>query len=673
MDLISRGTLSNRLSPAISPSRLPAIGTVGERHDAQLVERTVTQPTFSVLVSAYQTERYVEETIASVLAQTRGDWQLIVVDNGNSDEMAEIVRRYTDDPRVILVRQENAGISGGRNAAAVAATGRYFVCLDSDDRLLPSYLERMADRLDADPTLGAVCCDARVYYDEPAVFAEKNLIAHSGHTTPDLSNRSRQLEQILRENFLYSGGTIRAEAFADVGGFSDRVPGVEDWDMWIRLVAAGWGLAVIDAPLAIYRIRGDSTSRGEDKVLRFEDSVVRTLEIARNELTLGPRELAAVDEGLAFYRAMFARRRARVALANADTKLARTLTEEVVRLQPNLRSRAVLAALRIAPGLLSRMHVLRTRARLDSPRSGNATGRGVRSGSQTPSATEMRWNGRSFLGDTRTPDRILAHYLVERELADRLRTATPEERLHLYGAAYEEMFQRVPDHPQLRKTSTPEMQASQVASQIPALEHFVGPDVTFLEVGAGDCSLSIRLAPRLKQVYVLDVSPTIMAPAAGVPKITMAVSDGRNIPVPPRSIDLAYSNQLLEHLHPDDALAQIGEIVNAIAPGGRYLCVTPHRYNGPHDVSRGFGTQATGFHLREYTTLELKRLFKRAGFDRVTCLVGAKGRFVEVPVPVVGAIERVLSVLPATLRTRIAEGPLVRPFFGIRIVGRRIR
>ena len=652
---------------------MPEIGSVGEDLRFEGVSRPVTEPKFSVLVSAYQTERYVEETIASVLAQSRGDWQLIVVDNGNSDAMAEIVRRYTADPRVILVRQENGGISGGRNAAAAAATGRYFVCLDSDDRLLPTYLERMAEVLDADPTLGAVCCDARVYYDESGVFAEKNLIAHSGRVTPDLSNRSGQLELILRENFLYSGGTIRAEAFAAVGGFTGRVPGVEDWEMWIRLAAAGWGIAVIDAPLAIYRIRGDSTSRGEDKVLRFEESVVRTLEIARAELTLSPKQLAATDEGLAFYRAMFARRRARVALANADTALARSLTEEVVRLNPSLRSHLVLAALRIAPGLLAKAHILRTRVGFGTPRPQTGAGRGLRSGSQTPSAAEVRWNGRSFTGDTRTPDRILAHYLVERELADRLRAATPEERLHLYGAAYEEMFRRVPDHPQLRKTSTPEMQHAQVASQIPALEHFIGPDVTFLEVGAGDCSLSIKLASRLKQVYVLDVSPTIMAPAAGVPKITMAVSDGRNIPVPPRSIDLAYSNQLLEHLHPDDALAQIGEIVKAIAPGGRYLCVTPHRYNGPHDVSRGFGTKATGFHLREYTTLELARLFKRAGFDRVSCLVGAKGRFVEIPVPVVGVLERLLSMFPESLRTRIAEGPLVRPFFGIRIVGQRTK
>ncbi len=649
----------------------PVEGIIGEHRAHRSGSRPVSRPTFSILVSAFETERYVAETIQSVLDQSRGDWQLIVVDNGNSDEMAEIVARYTDDPRVILIRQENGGISGGRNAAAAAASGRYLVCLDSDDRLLPSYLERMASILDLDPTVGAVSCDARVYFDGAGVFAEKNMLEHSGRVTPDLSDRSRHLEMILRENFLYAGGTIRAEAFEDVGGFSDRVPGVEDWDMWIRLAAAGWGFSVIDAPLAIYRIRADSTSRGEDKVVRFEDSVLRTLEIARAELALTPRQRVATDEGLDFYRAMFARRRARVALAKSDTALARSLAEEVVRLRPSLRSRAVLAALRVAPGILARIHVLRARNGFRLPRPQSRREIAMARPAVTPSAGDVKWNGRSFAGDTRTPDRILAHYLVERELADRLRHASAHERLSLYGEVYEEIFRRVPDHPQLIKTSTPAVKARQVASQLPAIERFIGPEMTFLEVGAGDCSLSIALAPKLKHTYALDVSPTITAPAAGVANVTVVISDGQTVPVSPRSIDLAYSNQLMEHLHPDDALAQLGQIAAAIAPGGRYLCVTPHRYNGPHDVSRGFGHEATGFHLREYTTLELKRLFLRAGFDRVTCLVGAKGRLIEVPVALVGAIERALALLPAHIRTRIAEGPLVRPFFGIRIVGQR--
>ncbi len=103
-----------------------------------------TRPFLSFLMTAYGTERFVAATIESVLSQTRTDWELIAVDNGGSDEMAEIIGRYTADPRIVLVRQENKGIRGGVTAAADAATGRFLCVLNSDDMLLPDYCERVA-------------------------------------------------------------------------------------------------------------------------------------------------------------------------------------------------------------------------------------------------------------------------------------------------------------------------------------------------------------------------------------------------------------------------------------------------------------------------------------------------------------------------------------------------
>ena len=124
-----------------------------------------TAPLVSFLTSAYQTERYVSETIESVLAQTRGDWELIVVDNGNSDEMARIVSNYTSDPRITLIRQENKGIGGGVSAAANAADGRYLCPLDSDDALEPNYCERIGALIEDDPGIDAVGCNAVLFWD----------------------------------------------------------------------------------------------------------------------------------------------------------------------------------------------------------------------------------------------------------------------------------------------------------------------------------------------------------------------------------------------------------------------------------------------------------------------------------------------------------------------------
>ena len=110
------------------------------------------------------------------------------------------------------------------------------------------------------------------------------------------------------------------------------------------------------------------------------------------------------------------------------------------------------------------------------------------------------------------------------------------------------------------------------------------------------------------------------------------LSDGCTVPVPADSVTLAYSFQVMEHIHPDDALEQLRNLFTAIAPGGSYMCVTPSRLNGPHDVSKFFDPVARGFHLKEYTNAELARLFRAVGFSRVVPYAGFRGRYLRLPI-----------------------------------------
>ncbi len=126
----------------------------------------------------------------------------------------------------------------------------------------------------------------------------------------------------------------------------------------------------------------------------------------------------------------------------------------------------------------------------------------------------------------------------------------------------------------------------------------------------------------------------------------MILSDGTSIPVPPGSIDVAYSNQLMEHLHPDDARAQLLNLNRALKPGGIYVCQTPNRLTGPHDVSRGFDAVATGFHLREYTNGELIALFRECGFEQVTFYSTVRDYYYRVPTLALLAFERWLVRQP---------------------------
>ncbi len=271
--------------------------------------------------------------------------------------------------------------------------------------------------------------------------------------------------------------------------------------------------------------------------------------------------------------------------------------------------------------------------------------------------------------DQRTPGQIRAHYEIEKKLAHRLRFSTSEERQTLYTSLYDELFKSVPNHPQLTIKSSPEESASKVAYEIRHLKSFLKKGTTFLEVGPGDCALSFEVTKRVRTVYAIDVSEEITKSLSHPPNFKLILSDGASIPVPAGAIDVAYSNQLMEHLHPDDALKQLLNIREALAPGGLYMCLTPNRLNGPHDVSSYYDQVATGLHLKEYTVTELYHLFQTAGFSKMRIFVPLKNIRIFLPVFPAKLCEKMLSVLPFPLRKSLASTWPIAKLLGIRLVG----
>jgi SAM-dependent methyltransferase len=271
--------------------------------------------------------------------------------------------------------------------------------------------------------------------------------------------------------------------------------------------------------------------------------------------------------------------------------------------------------------------------------------------------------------ERRDAEQIREHYELEKELANKLRNSTREQRRALYGAVYDELFRRLRHHPQSVRKFDPEVRSKLVVSELRRLTHFLKPESTFLEIGAGDCQLSLAVARFVKRVYAVDISEEITSSTARRPEnFRLVMSDGYSIAVPRGSAQIAYSNQLMEHLHPDDAVEQLRSIYAALAPGGKYICVTPSRLAGPHDVSCCFDDVATGFHLKEYTTRELDNLFKDAGFTETCMYLTTQWFIVLLPVRIAIVLERVLEMLPRPLQKRLAEGFPIGKFLG-KIVG----
>jgi SAM-dependent methyltransferase len=273
--------------------------------------------------------------------------------------------------------------------------------------------------------------------------------------------------------------------------------------------------------------------------------------------------------------------------------------------------------------------------------------------------------------ELRSEAQLIRHYEVEKELAKQLINSNKDERKRLYTELYDELFERVPDHPLLTRKLDPVLQKKSIQSKIGLLSKYFFIEDVFLELGPGDCALSFELCNHFKNVYAIDVSE-ILTDHRSIPKnFKLICSDGSSVDVPSGTVNVAYSNQLMEHLHPDDALDQIKGIYKALSNSGIYICLTPHRFMGPSDISKYFDKVATGFHLKEYTYKELCTLLKSAGFRTIHSIFRVRGIHFKVPIYIPRIIEFFLEPFPYFLRKKISNLIIIRNILSISLIAKK--
>jgi SAM-dependent methyltransferase len=255
------------------------------------------------------------------------------------------------------------------------------------------------------------------------------------------------------------------------------------------------------------------------------------------------------------------------------------------------------------------------------------------------------------------PEQLRQWYEIERELSGRLRAASSrEERRRLYGEVYRELGERVPYHPLVRIAQDPPARAAMVAPQVRLLRPWLTSQTRFCEIGAGDGAIARGVAPLVKSALALDVTDALVPDHSVPANYEFRLFDGFELGVPDGSLDLVYSNDVVEHLHVEDMLEQSAAVRRALRPGGIYVCVTPNRLAGPNDVSRTFTDVADGFHLHEYTDTELAAAFRTAGFRKVRIVLSAGGRRLSpiMPPALLAPVEAVLEWIPVRRRQRLA-------------------
>lgn len=225
-------------------------------------------PHFSVIIPLYNKAPYVAKTVESVLAQTHGDYELIIIDNGSTDGSNGVISQFTD-PRIRIVRlEENIGVSNARNKGVELSTAPYITFLDADDWWEPTFLEEMAALVERHP--GAGIYGTSYYIVKNGKKRVAPIGVEDGFTEGEI-NYCRVYAKTLCMPLTSISICMPRTVFEESGGFPANIKLGEDFLLWIR-VALKHQVMLLNKPLSNYNQDVDVTYRGTHKKVYDPDS-----------------------------------------------------------------------------------------------------------------------------------------------------------------------------------------------------------------------------------------------------------------------------------------------------------------------------------------------------------------------------------------------------------------
>jgi len=214
----------------------------------------MTAPRVSVVIPAYNASRTLRATVASALAQTMNDIEVLIVDDGSSDDTLAVARSLESD-KVSAMTQRNAGAAAARNTGIRAATGEYVAFLDADDLWLPHKLQRQLEHLERHPQSDAVQCGS--------YFVDDSLrLLYVKHCT-DTGNALMESLQFQNLPAFLSALIVKRTKLLAFGGFDTRLEILEEWDMALK-ASRHCAMRSVPDPLVLYRVHPGNRHRNVD-------------------------------------------------------------------------------------------------------------------------------------------------------------------------------------------------------------------------------------------------------------------------------------------------------------------------------------------------------------------------------------------------------------------------
>ncbi|WP_417337341.1 glycosyltransferase family 2 protein [Halobacteriovorax marinus] len=221
----------------------------------------------SIVMPAFNCSKLISLSIESVQSQSYENWELIIVDDGSSDNLKAVVEKYLKDSRVKYFFQLNGGVASARNTGISKATGDYIAFLDSDDLWPEDKLSKYIEVFNSctDPNIGLIYSRYYCFHDDPSTFVkavEYPRFCKSDYWSLIVLNYIATLTVM-----------VKREVFLNIGNFDESLFGTEDWDLWIR-INGEYSTFQIEEPLGYYRIHESGISRNKDRHIDQERSVV---------------------------------------------------------------------------------------------------------------------------------------------------------------------------------------------------------------------------------------------------------------------------------------------------------------------------------------------------------------------------------------------------------------
>ena len=296
-------------------------------------------PSFTIVIPTYQAASTVRAAVESALAQVHPAAEIVVVDDGSTDDVEGALGGLRD--RVTLIRKENGGGASALNAGAEAANGDFLAILDADDAYHPRRLQALGRLAAERPDLDLITTDARFVVDGEAVgtFADYNPFAVGD-----------QRAAILQTCFVGGWPAVRLARLREIGGFDERLRTGYDWDCWLRLILAGARAGLVAEPLYDYRLHPASLTASRAATLWDR---VRLLEQVRVDRRLTAQERRVLRASLRTHRTRAVEAEVEAALVGTSPRRPLLRLALAPGLGRRARARAVIAA--VAPSLARRL------------------------------------------------------------------------------------------------------------------------------------------------------------------------------------------------------------------------------------------------------------------------------------------------------------------------------